>query len=80
MKKLCHNGNNKYEWKSTRLQLRNYKPMLNTSPPCDCKACFKGTHFQTIKDVHKKMLELLKENTLKGITCTYSNRITETAF
>jgi hypothetical protein len=31
-KTVCHNGPNKYEWQSTRLQLKNNKPMLNTSP------------------------------------------------
>jgi len=69
---VCHNGPNKYEWQSTRPQLTNSKPMLNTSPPCDfsaeqnCKACFKGTHFQAIKDVHKKNGRVTKGKYFEG--------------
>jgi hypothetical protein len=69
---VCHNGTNKYEWKSTRLQLKNNKPMLNISLPCDfsfeqnCKACFNGTHFQAIKDVHKKNGRVTKGKYFEG--------------
>jgi len=83
---VCHNGPNKYKWKSTRLQPKNNKPMLNISPhvtfPLNktVKLASKEPTFKQLKMSTRKMADLLKENTLKGITCTYSNCITEIPF
>jgi hypothetical protein len=69
---VCHSGPKICERQSTRLQLKNHKPMLNTSPSCDFsfeqnyKACFKGTHFQAIKDVHKKNIRVTKGKYFEG--------------
>jgi hypothetical protein len=73
MKKLCAtlvptnmSGNPlDFSWKTTN-QCWTHLPHVTFSFEQNCKACFKGAHFQAIKDVHKKNCRVTKGKHFEG--------------